>query len=166
MSHPEPEILEELRLPTLLRAVCLRAGVPLPPDAGGERYVVRCGGEPPGFIRDLLEEALVEDGAEVSVWPDGGAPGPAAGALPAGHVAVRPGFSGRCPEAALRTGLGAPTGKVLLLAVERFGDGGRPLGVTWAALPEGEPAPLCGFRAAVLADVVSPADAATPWPRR
>jgi hypothetical protein len=150
MSHGEPEVLEELRLPALLRAVCQHAGIPLPPDAvAGERYVVRCGPEPPGFFRDLLEEALVDDGAEVILWPEGGGPGPAAG-----HVAVRPGFGAACPHEALRAALGPGTGKVLLLAVERFGGGDRPLGVTWAALPEGEPAPLSDFRAAVLREEV------------
>src|SRR5690348_11800890 len=102
MSQP-PLVLEALRLPELYRRVCLHAGLPLPTAPGGpvERFVVRCGDEPPTILAGLLEEALLEDRAEVTVLPAGGPPD--YGSLPAGGIAVRPGFEGPCPdEGALR----------------------------------------------------------------
>src|SRR5690242_20061065 len=75
MSQP-PLVLEALRLPELYRRVCLHAGLPLPTAPGGpvERFVVRCGDEPPTILAGLLEEALLEDRAEVTVLPAGGPP--------------------------------------------------------------------------------------------
>jgi hypothetical protein len=144
MSEAGPRILEAQRLPELLREVCRHAGMPLPPDsAPTTAFVVRAGAEPPGFFRDLLEEALVEDAAEVAVWRADDPPSP-------GHVAVRPGFDGPCPTSGLRAALGTDDGKLLLFAIERRDAASRLLGVTWAAVPEGEPAPLARFRAAVV----------------
>src|SRR5205823_1388332 len=57
----EPTVLEALRLPELLRAVCLHAGLPLPPASeSSARFVVRCGAEPPDFFARLLGEAFGE----------------------------------------------------------------------------------------------------------
>src|SRR5262245_47284303 len=86
-----PVVLESLRLPGLLREVCLHAGLPTATASGcGERFVFRSGPEPPGLLAALLAEALAADEAEVVVGPDGWGEG----ALPPGHLAVLPGFPG------------------------------------------------------------------------
>ena len=46
--------------------------------------------------------------------------------------------------------IGTNAGRALLIAFERRDAAGRLLGVTWAAMPEGEPAPEGMLRAAVL----------------
>jgi hypothetical protein len=149
--------MEALRLPRLCRQVCARAGLPLPPaPAAGERFVLRCGAEPPGLFAELLEEAFVEDEAEVVLWPEHGAPDYRS--LPPGHVAVRAGFDSPCPAAGeLRRAASPGGGRVLLFAVERRDAAGRLLGVTWAGVPEEEPPPQAPFRAAVLRVGAGPA---------
>ena len=147
--HPDsPVVLTDPRLPGLYRRVFHYAGVPVPPEpASDERFVVRTGPEPPDLFAKLLEEALVEDEAEVAVWRAGGAPD--YHALGDGGLAVRPGFETACPDAdVLRRAVGP--GGAMLFAVERRDAGGRLLGVTWVAAPEGEPPPEARFRAAVL----------------
>src|SRR5438270_2245145 len=97
MTQATPQILEALRLPELYRLVCRHAGVPLSPIPAGcaTRFVVRCGAEPPVLLAGLLEEAFLEDEAEVSIWPADTPPD--YHALPPGHLAVRQGFEGACP---------------------------------------------------------------------
>src|SRR5689334_8040307 len=93
-----PQVLEALRLPELYRLVCLYAGIPLPPEpASGGRFVLRSGAESPELFTKLLEEAFVEDEAEVPVSHRGDP----ASALPAGpgRVAVQAGFDSACPVA-------------------------------------------------------------------
>jgi hypothetical protein len=147
MTQRTPEVLEALRLPELCREICRYAGLPLPTLPGAEgRFVVRCGVEPPDFFAMLLEEALVEDEAEVVVQ---------AGPLDLSHlgpchIAVRPGFDTSCPAAEDLLGAAATAGPKLFFAIERYDDSGRLLGITWAAVPEREPAPESPFRAAVL----------------
>ena len=145
-----PDLLEAARLPELIRAVCLCAGLPaVPATDPDECFVVRCGAEPPEFMAALLGEALAEDGAEVTAWPPGAAPD--CPSLPPGGVAVLPGFGSPCPAPeALTMSVRPDGGRALLFAVERRDAAGGLLGVTWAALPEGEPAPKAIFRAAVL----------------
>jgi hypothetical protein len=149
MTRETPEVLEALRLPELCRQVCAYAGLPPPPAAAAGHFVVRSGPEPPGLLAELLEEAFVEDEAEVLVWPADEPLGPAA--LGPGQVAVRPGFDAPCPAAeALRRSAQPGGGPALLFAVERRDAAGRLLGVTWAAVPEEEPPPRANFQAAVL----------------
>src|SRR4051794_40207251 len=149
MSDGVIHVHEALRLPELCRQVCAHAGLPLSPVPGAAgRFVLRCGAEPPGLFAELLEEAFVEDEAEVQVWP---ADGPADyHALPHGHVAVRPGFDSPCPAAEGLARAVSPGGRVLLFAVERRDGDGRLLGLTWAAMPEEEPPPQAAFRVAIL----------------
>jgi hypothetical protein len=163
VKQAEPRPLEALRLPELLRLVCRHAGWAEPTSSPcGERFVVRCGCEPPDFLARLLEEALVEDEAEVVVRAEGGAPD--YGDLPAGQVAVWSGFDGPCPLAdELKRAAEPVGGRALLFAFERRDAAGRLLGVTWVAIPECEPAPQEAFRAAVLhCDGVGPAGGVRP----
>jgi hypothetical protein len=150
MPTAAPEILEALRLPELYRAVCVYAGVPMPPaTAAGECFILRCGAEPPELFAELLEEAFVEDEAEVAVRrPDEPLDCDRLGVTP---VAVEPGFAAPCPCAdELRRAVGG--GPVLLFAIERQGAAGRLLGRTWAAVPEEEPPQDTPFRAALARD--------------
>ena len=149
MPRNAPDVLEAVRLPALCRGVCLYAGLPLPPaTAPGEWFVVRSGAVPPEFLAHLLAEAFGEDGVEVTVCPPAGSPDvPMAGLA---KVAVRPGYPAPCPTAdELRRAVAADDAAVLLFAVERRDRQGRLLGVTWAAVPEGEPPQQARFRAAV-----------------
>jgi hypothetical protein len=136
-----PDLLEAARLPTLYRQIFLYAGLRPPPGPpSGERFVLRCGDQPPGLFAALLEEAFVDDEAEVFCQPDD-APG---------QVVVRPGLPSPCPAAeGLKCAAGAGGAPLLVFAVERRDAGGRLLGVTWAAVPEGEPDPPAPLRAAV-----------------
>ncbi len=145
-----PDVLSAPRLPELFRAICRYAGVTLPPVGGGdEALVVRTGAEPPGLLALLLEEVVVEDGAEA--LPSPVPPEPADFSRPAGRVAVRPGFDAPCPaEAELRRAASPGGGPVLLFVVERRGPSGVLRGGTWAAVAEEEPPPAAGFRAAVV----------------
>src|SRR5437773_224928 len=129
MSDDNPRVLEALRLPELCRQVCLSAGLPLSPGpATEERFVIRSGSTPPGLLAGLLEEAFLEDEAEVLVWLAAGPPD--FRRLAPGQVVVRPGFDGPCPAAdELARAVGGPA---LLLAVERRDADGGPLAVTWA----------------------------------
>jgi hypothetical protein len=146
-----PVLLEAMRLPELYRRVCRHAGLPPAPAADtGERFVLRSGDEPPDLYGKLLEEAFVEDEAEVPVYrPDDPLDYRRLGP---GHVAVRPGFDAPCPAvvADLRRAVRPEGGRVMVFTVERRDTEGRLLGVTWAAVPEEEPAPRAEFRAAVL----------------
>lgn len=145
-------VLTDLRLPGLYRQITRYAGLPVPPEpARGERFVVRSGTTPPTVLALLLEEVLVDDEAEVVVWQPADPPDYAG--LGDGGVAVRPGFDAACPDPeGLRAAAGP--GPALVFAIERRAAEGWLLGVTWVALPEGEPPPEEGFRAAVLrADV-------------
>lgn len=151
--------VEALRLPGLLRAICGLAGVPVLPGqrGAGDAFVLRTGPEPPGLFADLLEEALLDDAAEAEAPPDGGGRGHHTPA--AGHIAVEAGYGGPCPDAEGLARAAAPDGgRVLLFAVERreAGAEGHLLGVTWAALPDGEPAPTAPLRAAVLPEAGPP----------
>jgi hypothetical protein len=150
MNDDGPAVLEDLRLPGLFRRVCGYAGLPPSRSAGGDdRFVLRSGPEPPDFLAKVLEEAFVEDEAEVAVWRTGDEPD--YGALGPGGLAVRPGFDAPCPDPdALRRAAAPGGGRVSLIAVERRDAGGRLVGVTWAAVPEGEPPPAAEFRAAVM----------------
>jgi hypothetical protein len=140
--------LDASRLPELYRKVCAHAGIPLPPTpATAERFVVRCGGEPPELFPELLEEAFAEDAGEVPVCLGVGPT--SQGGTPA-HVAIRPGFPSDCPSADELRAAVVPPGPALLFAIERRDAEDRLLGVTWAATPEEEPPPECPFRAAVL----------------
>jgi hypothetical protein len=150
MRREAPHVLEAVRLPALYREVCRYAGIPLTPTrASSERFVLRSGAEPPELYGRLLEEAFVEDGAEVAACrpddpPDFRLPGP-------GRVVVQPGFGSPCPaREELHRAVQREGGRVLLFAVERRDAGGRLLGVTWAAVPEEEPPPEAAFRAAVF----------------
>ena len=155
MTADNPRVLEALRLPELCRRVCLSAGIPLAPGPDTqERFVLRSGSAPPGLLAGLLEEAFVEDEAEVLVWL---APDPVDfRRLAPGQLVVRPGFDGPCPAEELARAGGGPA---LLFAVERHDADGGLLGVTWAALPEEEPAPEAGYRAAVLTEAAPAAGA-------
>jgi len=152
MSRRTPDVLEALRLPELYRKICLYAGIPLSPaPTAAERYVFRSGAELPDFFAKLLEEAFVEDEAEVVVCRATGPPD--FHQFGTGHIIVLPGFDSPCPVAEeLRRAVWPGGGPVLLFAIERRDGDGRLLGVTWAAVPEEEPAPETPFRAAVLRD--------------
>jgi hypothetical protein len=151
MARPEPSVLEAPRLPELLRAVCAFAGTPAAgTDSPGGAVVVHTGEEPPGFLAKLLEEAVAEDGAAAAARPVASAAGDAQ--VPPGRVAVLAGFGSPCPDPdGLRRAAAPAGGRALLFALERHAAaGGGLLGVTWAALPEAEPAPQENFRPAVL----------------
>jgi hypothetical protein len=151
MGPNAPHILTALRLPGLYRKVCAWAGLRPPPvTAGADCFTLRCGAEPPELFAAVLEEALVEDGAEVLLLPASGPPDDRA--LMPGHVAVRPGFDSPCPAVdELRRAAAPWGGRVLLFAVERRDQDGRLVAVTWAAVPEEEPPPQVEFQAAVRA---------------
>jgi hypothetical protein len=140
-------IFEALTLPALYRQVCEAAGLPVRSSPGtDERFVVRSGAEGPDLFAKLLEEAFIEDEAEVRVWRQGDLPDyPGLGA---GGLAVCTGFPGPWPTDTDFPPAG--TGGLLVFAIERRDGGGRLLGVTWAAVPENEPSPTEGFRATVL----------------
>ena len=141
------DALEAPRLPELYRLICRYAGLPLPPAVTEDRFVVRSGDTPSELLAMVLEEAFVEDGAEVLIWPAGAAVDVAH--LPPGQLVVRPGFESPCPDVdALRGVVGG--GPVMLFAVERRDAEGRLRGVTWAAVPEEEPPATVPFRAAVV----------------
>jgi hypothetical protein len=144
-----PHILEAARLPALYRLVCQYAGIPLssaPPAA--DCFVLRSGAEPADLFAKLLEEASVEDEAEVALY--GPEDTPPRGASEPGQVVVQAGFDPPCPDAeSLGRAVQPSGGPVQLFAVERRDAGGRLLGVTWAAVPEEEPPPQAPFRAAV-----------------
>ncbi len=150
MTPIAPTVLEALRLPELCREVCRYAGVPFAsPPAVDDRFVVRSGQEAPDLLAKLLEEAFAEDEAEVLVFQ--GAERPDCGQLRPGQTIVQSGLDAPCPVAdALRNAVRPQGGAVLLFAIERRDEVGRLLGVTWAALPEEEPAPQERFQAAVL----------------
>ena len=150
MTSTAPQTLEALRLPELYRAVCEAAGIPLPSlCVPRERFVVRSGSEQPELYAKLLEEAFVEDEAEVAVdVPDHPVD---LERLGPGAVMIRPGFDSPCPDAeALRQAVRPRGISVLLFAVERRDEHGRLLGLTWAATPEDEPDPQAPYRAAVV----------------
>jgi hypothetical protein len=149
MIRTPPTVLEALRLPALCRKVCRYAGMPLVPGTGSSgRFVVRSGAESPELLTHLLEEALLEDGAEAVVFRPGEPFDPAA--VGAGEVAARAGFDDPCPDAErLRRAASPEAGPVLLFAVERRDEAGNLLGVTWAAVPEEEPPPRERLQAAV-----------------
>jgi hypothetical protein len=84
-----PDVLQAPRLPALYREVFRYAGLPLAPEsAPAERFVLRCGEQPPGLFAALLEEAFLEDEAEVVVW-DAGDP-PDFPRLPPGQLQAAP----------------------------------------------------------------------------
>src|SRR5688572_827950 len=114
-----PTVLQDLRLPGLYRQICRYAGLPLSPSAGGvERFVLRSGPEPPDFLAKLLEEAIVEDEAEVVVWRTGDEPDYES--LGPSGLAVREGFDTPCPDPdGLRRAAAPGGGRVSLFAVER-----------------------------------------------
>jgi hypothetical protein len=150
VNRDGPVVLQDLRLPGLYRRVCRFAGIPLSPSAGrDERFVLRSGPEPPDILAKVLEEAVVEDEAEVVIWRPGEEPD--YGALGSGGLAVRAGFDAPCPDPDGLCRAAAPGGgRVLVFAVERRDAGGRLAGVTWVAVPDEEPPPTAEFRAAVL----------------
>jgi hypothetical protein len=152
-------VLTDPRLPGLYRKVWAFAGIPAPlSHATPERFVVRSGAEPPALFAELLEEALVEDAAEVTVWQDGAVADYAA--LGDGGLAVQAGAGMACPfEPEMRAAAGP--GLALVFAVERRGADGRLLAVTWAAVPEGEPPPTAVLKAAVISVDSSGLGAAT-----
>jgi hypothetical protein len=141
-------VLTDPRIPGLYRKVWAFAGIPAPPSpATAERFVVRAGAERPELFAELLEEALVEDAAEVTVWQDGAVADYAA--LGDGGLAVQAGAGMSCPfEPELRAAVSP--GRALLFAVEQRDATGRLLGVTWAAVPEREPPPTAALKAAVM----------------
>jgi CheY-like chemotaxis protein len=145
-----PQVVEARRLPELLRSICQLAGLTLPRRSDvTERFVVRCGADPPDFFARLLEEALAADGDEVTVLPSADAPGE--DVPPPGRLAVQPGFSPPCPVGdELRRAASPGGGRTMDFAIERRGAAGQLLGVTWAAVPESESSPEAGLRAAVL----------------
>src|SRR5438874_8508526 len=106
-----PDVLQAARLPALYRQIFLYAGLPLAPGPPwGERFVLRCGDQPPGLFAALLEEAFVEDEAEVGVWQ---------GADPPGQVVVRPGLPSPGPVAeGLKRAAGPEGAPLLVFAVE------------------------------------------------
>ena len=109
--------LEAARLPELYRKVCVHAGVPLASAPGSaERFVFRCGIEPPELFPELLEEAFAEDAGEVPVCLGVGAVQAGNRAMP---IAVRPGYPSPCPNAEELRRAVAPAGPVLLFAIER-----------------------------------------------
>ena len=95
-----PQLLHAPTLPGLYREVFRHAGVPVSPTpTPDERFVLRSGDEPPDLLAKLLEEAVVDDEAEVTVWWDGAEPDYQG--LGPGGLAVRSGF-----ETPLPSGLG------------------------------------------------------------
>ena len=107
--------------------------------------MLRSGAQPADLFAKLLEEAFVEDEAEVPLYGPEGTPSEP------GRVVVQAGFDTPCPEPeSLRRAVRAGGGPVQLFAVERRDAGGRLLGVTWAAVPEEEPPPQKPYRAAVV----------------
>ena len=140
------DVLEAPRLPELYRLICRYTGLPLPPAVAEDRFVVRSGDTPPELLAMVLEEAFVEDEAEVLICPSGEVLDVAH--LPPGQLVVRPGFESPCPDGAALCG-SVGGGPVMLFAVERRDAEGRLRGVTWAAVPEEEPPPTVPFRAAV-----------------
>jgi hypothetical protein len=145
-----PQVLQALRLPELYRLICRQAGLPLAGDASrsSDRFILRCGQERPDLFAKLLEEAFLEDEAEVPIWPTDAAPDYRG--LPPGSIAVRPGFDAPCPDTAALLQAASEGGPALVFAIERRDEAGRLLAVTWAAIPEEEPPPEADFRAAVL----------------
>ncbi len=142
------EVLEALRLPELYRKVCGYAGVPTGPGpATDDCFVIRSGPTSPRLAALLLEEAFIEDEAEVEAFEE--ADDVDLAALSPGQIIVRGGYESPCPvAAALRQAAGARS--VLVFAIERRGPQGRLLGVTWAAVPEDEPSQEAPLRAAVV----------------
>jgi hypothetical protein len=129
--------------------VCLYAGLPLPPaKPSSTRFVVRSGAEPPELLVRLLEEGFYED--EIEVCADFSETASHNPVLGSSRVVVRPGHAAPCPDLEeLRRAVVPGDGEVLVFAVEHHDAAGRLLSVTWAAVPEEEPAPQGCFRAAV-----------------
>src|SRR5262245_28294724 len=97
-SSGRPSVLQALRLPELYRAVCRFAGLaPNLPPGSGQRFTFRCGAESPQLYCKLLEEAFVEDGAEIVIFQP--TDGRDCLKLPPGQVIVQPGFDAPCPDA-------------------------------------------------------------------
>jgi hypothetical protein len=151
MTWSPIEILTASRLPDLYRLVCERAGLPTAGPAAQDRFVVRCGPEPPALLAKLLEEVLPDAAPQVDVFHladdfdlEGLAPG---------QVVVREGYAlpAPIPQELWQSVRG---GRVLVFAVERYGPQNQLVSVVWAAVSE-EPArgeePL---RAAVAHEVL------------
>lgn len=151
MLHPvTPQVLSALRLPELLRDTLRFAGVAV---SGGqlptELCVIRSGVETPDIFAKLLEEAFLEDEAEVLVFQETDAV--VYSDLLPGHFLVRPGFDFPCPVVEeLRDPLDPAQGRVLVFGIERRDLKGHLLQITWAAMAEDEPPPEAGFRMAVI----------------
>ena len=152
--NPSPDLLEATRLPALCRGVCLYAGLPLPPaHPSAKRFIVRTGKEPPKLLARLLEEGLLDDGIEIRTFPNADEVDTSIGEQ--GQIIIRPGYSAPCPDPeAFRRLVAAKDESMLLFCVEEHDETGRPLSLTWAAIPEEEPEGQGSLRAAVKSYVV------------
>jgi hypothetical protein len=152
MTWTNLEILTASRLPDLYRLVSERAGLPTSiGQSTRDRFVVRCGTEPPVLLAKLLQEALPEDAAEIVVFHleepfdlhD----------LAPGQLVVREGFAmpSPIPQELWQTVRG---GRVLVFAVERYDPRDELVSVVWAAASEEPPCAEEPLRAAVARQVL------------
>jgi hypothetical protein len=152
MTWSAVQILTAPRLPDLFRQVFAYAGLPTHGTSNtSDRFIVRCGSEPPELLAKLLEEALPEDAPEIQTRRhdepvDAGLLAPGEVVLQAGYALPAP-----IPEELWQAVRG---GRVLVLAIERRGDRGALLGVVWTALSDEPPTSNEPLRAAVAREVL------------
>src|SRR5262245_58300127 len=110
-----PHVLEAARLPALYRLVCRYAGIPVSlPPASTDCFVLRSGAERADLFAKLLEEAFLEDEAEVTLYGPEGTPSEP------GRVVVQAGFDTPCPDPeSLRRAVQSSGGPMQLFAIER-----------------------------------------------
>jgi hypothetical protein len=152
MTWSPIEILTAPRLTDLYTQVCERAGLPTTTfEPTRDRFVVRCGSEPPALLAKLLQEALPEAAPEIAAYhltdPFD------LRELAPGQIVVREGFDmpAPIPEEAWQSVRG---GRVLVFAVERHGERGRLRSVVWVAVSEEPSLPEDPLRAAVAFQIL------------
>jgi hypothetical protein len=152
MTWTNLEILTASRLPDLYRLVCDRAGIPATfGQKISDRFVVRCGAEPPGLIAKLLQEALPEDAPEIPVFPLTQPFEPRD--LGPGEIVVREGYA-LPPPIPQELWQNIRVGRNLIFAIERHGEAGRLLSVVWAAVSEEPPRAEEPLKVAVAREVL------------
>jgi hypothetical protein len=154
MTWSAVEILTAPHWPELCRQVCAYAGLPTQArQATTDRFIIRCGSEPPEMLAKLLEEALPEDAPEIQTRLATDTVD--SRRLAPGEIVVQAGFALPAPisEELWQSVRG---GRVLVLAIERHGAQGALQGVVWTALSEEPHAGDEPLRAAVARELLEP----------
>lgn len=153
MTWTNLEMLKAYRLSDLYRMVSERAGLPTSGQATRDRFVVRCGAEPPALLAKLLQEALPAETPEIHIFS---AVEPFnVRKLAPGQVVVREGFDFPAPIPQ-ELWANVRVGRVLIFAVEHYDAQGILHSVVWAAVSEEPPCAEDPLRAAVAREVLSP----------